>query len=69
MDIETREGYWNSDPKNRGGDRLCGAGPVDIDDDAREVYWSMFREVAGHPSKELAFVKHYTNPSVPPMTR
>jgi hypothetical protein len=43
MEIESREEYWISGPKRRGGDRLYGTGRVDIDDDVREEYWTKIR--------------------------
>jgi len=49
FDVETREGYWISGPKRRGGDRHhCGGGPVEIDDDVREEYW---REIRHEPDR------------------
>jgi hypothetical protein len=43
MDIETGEEYWISGPKKRGGDRLYGTGPVELDDDVRDEYWTKIR--------------------------
>jgi hypothetical protein len=43
FDIETREEYWISGPKKRGGDRLYG-GDVIIDEDVREEYWTTIRK-------------------------
>jgi hypothetical protein len=38
--------YWISGPKKRGGDKLDG-GVVDIDEDAREEYWTQIRNLPG----------------------
>lgn len=44
-DIDTRKGYWISGPKKNGEDRHpCGGGPVEIDDDVREEYWTEIRK-------------------------
>src|SRR5579862_449927 len=42
FDADTREEFWVSGPKRRGGDRLYG-GIVKIDDDVREEYWTTIR--------------------------
>ena len=42
VDCATGTRYWISGPKKRGGDRLYG-GIVEIDDDAREEYWTTVR--------------------------
>jgi hypothetical protein len=39
---ETREHYWISGCKKRGGDRLY-AGTIEIDEDVREEYWTEIR--------------------------
>jgi hypothetical protein len=44
MDKETGEEYWISGPKKRGGDRLYGTEPVEVDEDVREEYWSAIRK-------------------------
>lgn len=41
-DAETREEYWISGCKKRGGDRLY-SGIVEIDDDVLEEYWTEIR--------------------------
>jgi hypothetical protein len=41
-DAKTREKYWVSGPKKNGSDRLYG-GIVEIDEDAREEYWTKVR--------------------------
>src|SRR5690348_15921019 len=43
-DSETREEYWISGCKRRGGDRLYG-GMIEIDDDVREEYWTEIRKL------------------------
>ena len=42
IEEETGEEYWISGCKKDGGDKLYG-GVVDIDDDAREEYWTKIR--------------------------
>ncbi len=44
MDLQTREEYWISGPKKRGGDTLHG-GTIHIDDDVREEYWTTIRNL------------------------
>ena len=44
FDSETREQYWISGCKRRGGDRLYG-GMIEIDDDVREEYWTEIRKL------------------------
>ena len=44
FDVETGEEYWISGCKRNGQDRhWAGGGPVDIDDDVREEYWTEIR--------------------------
>jgi len=43
FDAETGEHYWVSGPKRDGSDRLYG-GVVEIDDDARDEYWTSIRK-------------------------
>lgn len=43
LDVESREEYWISGPKKRGGDRLYRSGRVEIDNDVREEYWTKIR--------------------------
>jgi hypothetical protein len=42
FDTETKEGYWISGCKKRGGDRLY-SGTIEIDEDVREEYWTQIR--------------------------
>lgn len=42
-DIETGDEYWISGCKKNGEDRLFGNSPVEIDEDAREAYWTTVR--------------------------
>jgi hypothetical protein len=42
FDSETREDYWISGCKKRGGDRLY-SGTIEIDEDVREEYWIEIR--------------------------
>jgi hypothetical protein len=44
IETETRQEYWISGPKKRGGDRLYGVGKVEIDDDVRIDYWTEIRD-------------------------
>ncbi len=47
LDIETGDEYWISGCKRDGSDRLYGERtPVEIDDDARDEYWT---EIRGQP--------------------
>jgi hypothetical protein len=43
IDCESREEYWISGCKRRGGDRLY-PGIIEIDEDVREEYWSDIRK-------------------------
>ena len=47
--VETRENYWISGPKRRGGDRMYGSAlPVPIDEGVRAEYW---RDLRGQPQR------------------
>ena len=46
--VETREDYWISGPKRRGGDALYGSTPIEIDNDVREEYW---RDIRRQPER------------------
>jgi hypothetical protein len=46
--LETGEDYWISGPKRRGGDRLYGSLPVEIDGDVRAEYW---RDIRRQPER------------------
>lgn len=57
VDIETGEEYWISGCKRNGNDRLYGErNPVEIDDDAREEYWTEIREQPENKGKTVANV-------------
>jgi hypothetical protein len=44
FEVETGEEYWISGCKKDGSDRLYGErNPVEIDDDARDEYWTQIR--------------------------
>jgi hypothetical protein len=44
IDIETGEEYWISGCKKDGDDTLYGGNkPIEIDEDAREEYWTVVR--------------------------
>jgi hypothetical protein len=48
-DIQTADEYWISGPRRDGADRLYGERtPVEVDDDAREEYWT---EIRGRPKR------------------
>jgi len=54
-DVETREGYWISGPKKNGLDRHShGGGPVEIDEDVREEYWSEIRKQPERKNEKFA---------------
>jgi hypothetical protein len=45
FDVTTGEHYWISGPRRDGADRLYGERiPIEIDEDAREEYWSTVRK-------------------------
>jgi len=48
-EVETGTLFWISGPKKRGGDRLYGSQPVEIDADVREEYWTAIR---GEPERK-----------------
>ncbi len=49
FEVESGEEYWISGPRRDGADRLYGERtPVEIDEDAREEYWT---EIRGEPEK------------------
>lgn len=50
FEVESGEEYWISGPRRDGADRLYGERmPVEIDEDAREEYWT---EIRGEPGKK-----------------
>ncbi len=54
-DIETGEGYWISGLKKNGQDRhSCGDGPVEIDVNVREEYWTLIRNEPGRTKRRFA---------------
>ncbi len=54
-DIETDEGYWISGAKKNGEDRhFCGGGPVEIDEDVREEYWTEIRNEPKRVTEKFA---------------
>ena len=52
-DDATKEEYWISGCKRRGGDRLHGSAPVEIDEDVREEYWREIRDVPEHATPNV----------------
>jgi hypothetical protein len=51
--VGTGEDYWISGPKKDGSDRLYGeAVPVEIDEDAREEYWTAIPRLTGSGQRE-----------------
>src|SRR5689334_12190981 len=54
-DVATGEGYWISGPKKNGQDRhTYGGGPVEIDEDVREEYWTEVRRLPGRKLEKFA---------------
>jgi hypothetical protein len=53
LDDATGEEYWISGCKRRGGDRLHGSAPVEIDEDVREEYWRDIRNVPEHATPNV----------------
>ncbi len=50
FDVESSDEYWISGCKKNGQDRhWAGSGPVEIDDDVREEYWT---EIRGQPENK-----------------
>lgn len=55
FDVETGEEYWISGCKKAGGDRhWAGSGPVHIDEDVREEYWTEIRRLPQNRNRKLA---------------
>ena len=55
FDVETGENYWISGPKRDGSDRLYGERiPVEIDEDAREEYWTDLRRLPENTNAKVA---------------
>lgn len=52
FDCEAREYYWISGCKKRGGDRLY-SGTIEIDEDAREEYWTKIRNLPDRKNQTL----------------
>ena len=54
-DVDTKEDYWISGPKRRGGDALYGSGPpIEIDENVREEYWRRIRGRPGRVTEKFA---------------
>jgi hypothetical protein len=53
VDEATGAEYWISGCKRRGGDRLHGSAPVEIDEDVREEYWRDIRKVPEHATPNV----------------
>jgi hypothetical protein len=53
LDDATRDEYWISGCKRRGGDRLHGSAPAEIDEDVREEYWREIRDVPEHATPNV----------------
>lgn len=46
VDLDSGDSYWISGPKKDGGDRLYGERlPIEIDEDVREEYWTVIRNL------------------------
>ncbi len=53
--VGTGEEYWISGPKKNGSDRLYSeAVPVEVDEDAREEYWTTIRGLPDRASETVA---------------
>jgi len=51
LELESQEDYWISGCHKDGSDRLYGERvPIDIDEDVREEYWTLIRQM---PEKKL----------------
>jgi hypothetical protein len=56
FDLETGKRYWISGCKKKGQDRhWAGGGPVSIDDDVREEYWTEIRRLP--QNKDIRVIK------------
>ena len=54
-DMETGDEYWVSGPKSNGRDRhWAGSGPVEIDVDARQEYWTEIRKEPERVNEKFA---------------
>lgn len=54
-DIDTGDAYWISGPKKNGQYRhSCGSGPVEIDPDIREQYWTEIRNQPDRKDEKFA---------------
>ena len=55
IEESTGEDYWISGCKRRGGDSLyVSAVPIEIDEDAREEYWAMIRNLPAERGRKHA---------------
>ena len=55
FDIETGDEYWISGSKRNGQDRhWAGGGPVEIDEDVREEYWTEIRKQPEKAGEKIA---------------
>ena len=70
VDLKTGEQYWISGPRRDGTDRLYKSDwPVEIDEDAREEYWTEIRkrpELKHHKTSSLSTTKR---PNATSLTR
>ena len=54
-EVKTQADYWISGPKKDGSDRLYGERvPIEIDEDAREEYWTLIRELPKQKNRKTA---------------
>jgi len=54
LNVETGDQYWISGCKKNGQDRhWAGSGPVEIDEDVREEYWTEIRGKPEHKDKGI----------------
>lgn len=55
LEVNTSEEYWISGPRKDGQDRLyASAKPIHIDDDVREEYWGIIRELPEFKDRSCA---------------
>jgi hypothetical protein len=52
-EVDSGDHFWISGPKKNGADGLYGPRPTPIDDDVREQYWTLIRELPEKKSKKF----------------
>jgi hypothetical protein len=70
FDVETGEQYWISGPRRDGADRLYKSDwPVEIDEDAREEYWTTIRKKPEWKERAQASLSTMSRPNATSLTR